>query len=888
MRRAKVMVMKKLRTLYFSPAEDSYYGWETYSIPIGNGYLGANIFGRTDRERIQITQNKFVDKDSLGLTDFTELYFELGHENVTGYRRWLDIDNAISGVEYDCDGVHYTRETFASYIDRVIVARLAASESGALSFTYKPEFPYVRDYSREPGDGCGRTAEIRWDGSRMIAKGQINYYRIQYAAISDLETDGKITAVDGGIRVDGASYAVVRFCTDTNLDLRPEVFLEDDPAKKLIYRDMEPEVTAMADHAAAVSYDELRSRHIADYRTIYSRAEFELDSPDDVYEAETTELIRRYLAGEKIPYLEMVYFQFGRYLLISCSRPGCMPANLQGVWNGAENAPWGAGYWFNINVQMNYWPVFNTNMAELFGAFTDYFEATIPNGHRKASEFVLENNPSQYEEGEGACGWAIGTNNWALETTGPDRCGGPGNGGLASKLMWNYWDFTRDKTVLERYTYPTLKDVSKFSVKAVRKYGDEYLVAPSVSPEQVINGAWVGGSFPYVTVGCAYDQEMVHENGKDFLHAAELLGKDGPEEKLQREQIDHYSPVLVGWSGQVKEFQEENFYGEIGEWWHKHLSHMMAIYPGNTISAATPVWRDAAAVSLHYRSEKNMQTGWSVAHRVNAWARTGEGEECYHCLRFLIGRRTYPNLFDAHPPFQIDGNFGGTAGIAEMLLQSHDGYINICPCLPDDWSKGRFKGLVARGNFVIDAEWKDSTPHTVSVLSRVGGKAVIHSGNISLARVTVDGKPVETESDGIDFISFDTEAGKTYLLEGIPAKHRITRPTDLRIDRDTLTMTWNGADEDVTYTVYRACDQSKSYEKIAEGLTERSYTDTGIDFADHDIVIYKITAVSADGTTESMGVHDVINHATQKQIDRWQLMHEEKDVAPYYDQWIKY
>ena len=227
----------------------------------------------------------------------------------------------------------------------------------------------------------------------MIAKGQINYYRIQYAAISDLETDGKITAVDGGIRVDGASYAVVRFCTDTNLDLRPEVFLEDDPAKKLIYRDMEPEITAMADHAAAVSYDELRSRHIADYRTIYSRAEFELDSPDDVYEAETTELIRRYLAGEKIPYLEMVYFQFGRYLLISCSRPGCMPANLQGVWNGAENAPWGAGYWFDLNVQMNYWPVFNTNMAELFGAFTDYFEATIPNGHRKASELRAREQP---------------------------------------------------------------------------------------------------------------------------------------------------------------------------------------------------------------------------------------------------------------------------------------------------------------------------------------------------------------------------------------------------------------------------------------------------------------------------------------------------------------
>lgn len=878
--------MKKLATRYFSPAADTIEGWETYSIPMGNGFIGANIFGRTDRERIQVTQNSFVASPGQGgLTDFAELYLELGHDEVTEYERGLDLDHALSYVHYVCNGVAYDREYFISYPDRVMAVRLTASKPGALSFTYRPQIPYVRNYGNQPGDGGGRTCSIRCMGDTAMVWGQMNCYALQYSIASRVVSDGEVDSCGDGISVKNATEAVLYFCTDTSYKLDSAVFMEMDDLKKLPYEDVRPRVNGWLDAACEKGYATLRERHIADYREIFGRVEFEL-ADSEIPDAETTDLIRRYMAGEKIPYLEMVYFQMGRYLLISASRKGGLPANLQGIWNAHEKAPWGAGYWFNINVQMNYWPAFSTNMAELFTAYADYLHAIIPQGERLASEFVKEHNPSAYREGEGECGFAVGTGNWPLQISGPDRCGGPGNGGLASKLMWDYYDFTRDPEVLKSHTYPVLRAVSKFSTKAVHKYDDEYLVSPSVSPEQVINGAWIGGAFYYVTIGCAYDQQMVHENGKDFLHAAELLGCDGEAEQIQREQLGHYSPVIVGWSGQIKEFAEERFYGEIGEWWHRHLSHLMALYPGNTISDATPVWRDAAAVSLKERSD-NLQTGWSTAQRVNAWARTGEGDSCYRVLRFLIGRRTYPNLFDAHPPFQIDGNFGGTSGIAEMLLQSHDGYISVLPAIPAEWKDGRFSGLVARGNFVVDAQWKNADPYEIRITSRVGGRAVVKSNNASFATVTCDGKTVSAESDGIDFISFDTEAGKTYVLSGMPAKAPVARPAELEIDRDTLHLTWTGSDN-VTYNVYRACDQEPTYTRVATGLTKPEYTDTELDFSKHDIAIYKVTALAADGISESMGTHKCINHATQLQIDRYKLLHEEKDRAPYYNDYIKY
>ena len=879
--------LKELSTRYFSPADDSIEGWEAYSIPMGNGFIGANIFGRTDRERIQITQNSFVASNAEGgLTDFAELYFEFGHNTVENYERKLNIDNALASVHYSFGGVKYEREYFISYPDRVLAVKFTASKDGTLNFTYAPTIPFVRDYAKTPGDGGGRTANIECSGGKANIHGQMNCYKLQYAVSTSVESDGTISSFEGKIRVENASYAVVYFCTDTNYKLSSKIFLEQDNLKKLEYEDVRPKVNSYLEAAEALGYDKLKERHISDYRSIFARTEFELEC--DIPEDETPELIKRYSEGERIPYLEMLYFQFGRYLLISSSRPGGLPANLQGIWNAHERSPWGAGYWFNINVQMNYWPAFTTNMTEMFKPYADLFEAIMPQCQKYASEFVKENNPEQYVDGEGECGFAIGTNNWPLEVSPPDRCGGPGNGGLASKLLWEYYDFTRDKEILERYTYPALKEVSKFSTKAVRKYGDEYLISPSVSPEQVLNGAWVGGACYYVTVGCAYDQELIYENGKDFLKAAELLGMDGQAEKIQREQIDHYSPIRIGWSGQIKEFPEENLYGEIGEWWHKHISHMMAVYPGNTVTSETPVWQDAAAVSLKYRCDGHLQTGWSIAQRVNAWARTGEGDDCYKCLRFLIGERTYPNLFDAHPPFQIDGNFGGTSGIAEMLMQSHEGYISVCPCLPGEWSEGRFSGLVARGNFVVDAEWKSGTPFTIRITSRVGGPVKIKSGNVSLASVTSDGEAVSAVSDGLDFISFDTEPGKTYLLEKIPGKANLTRPANLVIDRESLHLTWTPSPEKgVTYKVYRACDQTPVYDVIAEGLTSPEFTDTNLDFSKHEVVIYKVSAVSSDGMTESMGTHEAINHASELYLERYKLLHAEKDVAPYYNMTIK-
>ena len=256
--------LKELSTRYFSPADDSIDGWEAYSIPMGNGFIGANIFGRTDRERIQITQNSFVaSNDEGGLTDFAELYFEFGHDTAENYERKLNIDNALASVHYSCGGVKYEREYFISYPDRVMAVKFTASKDGMLNFTYSPTIPFVRDYAKTPGDGGGRTANIECSGRKAIIYGQMNCYRLQYAISTSVESDGTISSFDGKIRVENASYAVVYFCTDTNYKLSSKIFLEQDNLKKLEYEDVRPRTEAYLKAAEALGYDKLKERHIA-------------------------------------------------------------------------------------------------------------------------------------------------------------------------------------------------------------------------------------------------------------------------------------------------------------------------------------------------------------------------------------------------------------------------------------------------------------------------------------------------------------------------------------------------------------------------------------------------------------------------------------------------
>ena len=700
-------------------------GWEKWSLPLGNGYMGVNVFGRTDVERIQITENSLCNPGKGGgLNNFAELMLEFGHEKTENYIRELCLDDATSRVKYDANGVTYTRELFCSYPDRLMAIKLTASEKGALKFAVKPFIPFVK----ESEEGYSKRGSVRADGNLITLNGEMEYYAIQFEGQFRVETpDGKVFARDGFIDVCDATEAYIYAAVGTNYRMESRVFTEYDPKKKLApYPHPHEMVSGLIENAAEMGYDRLRARHLEDYQSLYNRVSFYVGS--EGYDIPTDELLERYKEGEKLPYLEMLYYQFGRYLLISSSREGALPANLQGVWNCYDQSPWGSGYWHNINVQMNYWPAFVANLAETFTSYADYASAYMAQAEEMADDYIKAFFPEKLEE-PGRNGWIIGTAAYPYTIT--NAMGGtienptighsgPGTGAFTSILFWEWYDFTRDDKALRR-AFPILKSMSHFLFKTVTDVDGKLLAKFSVSPEQMIEGKWRANGHYYHTVGCAFDQQMIFENHYDLLKAAAILGEnDDPDVQTAREQIDKLDPVQVGISGQIKEYREENAYGEIGEWPHRHISHLVGLYPGSCINRNTPAWMEAARTTLHLRGDRS--TGWAMAHRLNAWARAMDGNRAYKLYRTLLSRGTFPNLWDAHPPFQIDGNFGGTSGVSEMLLQSQAGFIDILPALPDAWADGSFKGLVARGNFVVDAEWENKNVRTAKVTARVGGK----------------------------------------------------------------------------------------------------------------------------------------------------------------------
>ncbi|MBR5446018.1 MAG: glycoside hydrolase family 95 protein, partial [Clostridia bacterium] len=604
---------------------------------------------------------------------------------------------------------------------------------------------------------------------------------------------------------------------------------------------------------------------ILDYTALHGRVQLELGETE-VPDAMTDELLDAYSKGTASRYPEVLYFQYGRYLLISSSRPGCLPANLQGVWNCHDRSPWGSGYWHNINVQMNYWPAFVTNLAETFDAYVDFNLAFRPAGEKYAKDFIRQTVPEKYTDEPGECGWTIGTGSYPYTISGPGGHSGPGTGGLTSKLFWEYYDFTGDKRILRDVAYPALLSMTKHLLKVVRDYDGLYLSVFSASPEQIICNNWTKPVQYYHTVGCAFDQQMIWENGHDLLRCVDILGEETlPEKDLAtirelREQIDRYDPVQVGWSGQIKEYREEKFYGEVGEYRHRHISQLVGLYPGTLIGRDTPAWLDAAKRTLDYRSDQS--TGWALAHRLNTWARTGDGNRAYRLYGNLLGQRTLPNLWDTHPPFQIDGNFGGTSGVAEMLLQSHESCIVPLPCLPNAWSEGSFSGLAARGGFTLDVQWKNGCASTVVVHSRTGNVCRLRYPGIGRAKAAFAFRILDD-----DRIEFDTEAGGVYSLAGIPAKEKAPVPTTLQVNRD-LCLTW---DFDEPVNIWRAADSSPIYRLIAENVAENTYTDRDFHFADAETLTYKITrADTADSA--SPGAFATLNHSTELERQRYRYL----------------
>lgn len=786
--------------------------WERWSLPIGNGYMGACIFGRTDMERIQLTEKTFGVKGPYkkgGIGNFAEIYLDdIQHPQPQNYRRELRLNDAISTVGYQYEGVNYSREYLANYPNNVIAVKFKADKPGKISFTLRPVLPYLREYNEE---GTGRTGKVSADKDVITLTGEIQFFRLPYEAqIKVIPSGGRMTAMNdesgdnGTIRVEQADSVVLLINAQTAYQLKSSVFTASPENKFKGNEHPHRSVSECIRKATDKGYETLRKEHITDYQSLFGRVNLSLC--DETPAIPTDSLLHNYqkynykkgeaslkgqtLKGEEMPngketfekasltskealYLDELVFQYGRYLLIASSRKGSLPPHLQGAWSQYEYAPWSGGYWHNINIQMNYWPAFNTNLAETFIPYVEFNEAFRESAQQKAIAYLKKNNPEALSPVPEENGWTIGTGANAFSIDGPGGHSGPGTGGFTTKLFWDYYDFTRDKEILKEHSFPAMLGMAKFLSKTLKPTEDGYLLAhPSSSPEQYHEGK------PYQTSGCTFDQGMIWESFNDVLKAAEILKdtdifkvtktskNEAPFLRTIQEQIGKLDAIHIGESGQIKEYREENKYGDIGDPRHRHISHLCALYPGTLINAETPEWLAAATVVLNNRGD--FSTGWAIAHRLNLWARAKDGDRAYKLYQQLLKKRLLENLWCTHPPFQIDGNLGGTAGVAEMLLQSHEGYIEPLPALPAAWENGSYDGLVARGNFIVSISWQQGCVTEMSVSSRAGSDCIIQYKNIAKFEVKDDkGKKVKIRKDGANRIKFSTEKGKCYYLHKI-------------------------------------------------------------------------------------------------------------------------
>ena len=850
--------MKELKLRYKTPAERTNEGWEKYSLPIGNGYSGANVFGGTDAERVQFTTNAFANTFRLGgVSNFLELYVDFS-DKARDYERGLDLRTGIAYSEYLSDFGKTVRKAFFGYLGNVFVYRAEFSKPKDL-LRVKAVIPYLGD---RPLDEGGRTGEVKTRGDEIEILGTLPSRDLKYFAKVAVATDGEKRCENGEIVVINALYADIYVAFDTSYRLCPEAFsthkaVGDDPTEKVVAR---------LENALKLGYEKLFERHVADFSSLMNRAELDLGGKDDG--RATDELLQSYREGNAEPYLEEIYYQYGRYLLISSSRKGTPPASLQGVWTVHDKSPWGSGFWHNINIQMNYWHAFSANIAEAFDAYADFFKAYLPEAEKNAKAWIKETNP---ENAEGDCGWIIGTGAFCYEVEGknPNSHSGPGTGGLTAKMFYDAYDFTRDEEFLKKYAYPAVHGMAKFLKKTLRDYDGRKLCSFSASPEQILSGEWVNEhkyQQYYHTVGCSFDQQMVKEIFEDDLKLSEALGISDEVTRYERENINALDPVRVGYSGQIKEYDEERFYGEIGEAKHRHLSQLVALMPGEQITSDTPATLDAAKITLDYRGDES--TGWALAHRLCSRARTGEGNHAYKLLQNLLKTRTHPNLWDVHPPFQIDGNFGATAGMTEMLLQSHGGYISLLPSIPKEWKNLKFKGLKARGNFEISLDYKDGIIEKCEVISYKGEPITLYyGGETDEITVYVGGEEIPVKrADGK--ISFCTTAGETYRLSGF--KKRVNR----LIARD-LTAKWqkNGAElewknDENEYDVFRATESETQYAFIGKSksgeFTDREYSENK-----KARLTYKLLLSGSDKKGRGNGALAVLNPASELEKERY-------------------
>lgn len=721
-----------MKLYYDKPATE----WMTSALPIGNGELGAMFFGTVDKERIQFNEKTLWSgsPDKRGsYRNFGDVYLAFpGHNSYTNYSRELNIDDATGRVIYKTDDIQYTREYFASYPDKVIVMRISA-----------PDKRQALDFFVNLADANDGATVVTEDG--IIIKGELDLISYE-AQLRILNKGGLLTPEKEQIAVHDAYEALILLTAGTNYDISANDYTGE-TAEQLHER-----LSKRIADASAKTYDELKTNHLNDYRSKYGRVKLDLGVP--MPDMTTDALVR---SGRENSYLDILYFQYGRYLMLASSRGMNLPNNLQGIWNDSNTPAWQSDIHTNINIQMNYWPAENTNLSECHLPFLNYV----------ATEALRENGSfRQVAAKENLRGWAVRTQSTIFGHT-DWNINRPANAWYCMHL-WQHYAYTNDVDFLREKAFPVLKSACEYWFDRLKEDENGRLVAPDEwSPEQ---GPWEDGT--------AYARQLIWELFDNTLSAAKIINADASFVAELTEKIEKSDCGLeIGTWGQIKEWKQDSGNLDTLGNRHRHLSQLIALYPGNQISyLRDKSFADAAKKTLESRGDEG--TGWSRAWKIACWARLFDGDRAHKLLKQALNYTemtslsmesqyggVYANLLDAHPPFQIDGNFGATAGIAEMLVQSNPGFIHLLPALPSAWPTGSFEGLKTVGSFTLNLSWANGRPVDCSILSGAGNICSLYDASGQIDRVIDEsGNPVHFDKTEEGVISFATVKGGEYRL----------------------------------------------------------------------------------------------------------------------------